>query len=73
LRGVELIGDVERVGENPRAGEACADLVVPERIFAAKYLDGGAFVYDGRHAWLRLRPAKVVSWDFRKIEAAADS
>jgi hypothetical protein len=23
--------------------------------------------YDGRHAWLRLRPAKIVTWDFRKL------
>jgi hypothetical protein len=22
---------------------------------------------DGRHAWLRLTPEKLVSWDFRKL------
>jgi hypothetical protein len=24
---------------------------------------------DGRHAWLRIRPEKFVSWDFRKSPA----
>jgi hypothetical protein len=24
---------------------------------------------DGRHAWLRLVPEKIVSWDFRKLPA----
>jgi hypothetical protein len=24
------------------------------------------FVYDGRHAWLRITPTKIASWDFRK-------
>ena len=67
LHGVELLGDVEVVGEIPRTGEANAELAEPERIFAMKYLGGGAFVYDGRHAWLRLRPRKLVSWDFRKL------
>jgi hypothetical protein len=23
--------------------------------------------HDGRHAWMRLTPEKVVSWDFRKL------
>jgi nitroimidazol reductase NimA-like FMN-containing flavoprotein (pyridoxamine 5'-phosphate oxidase superfamily) len=22
---------------------------------------------DGRHAWLRLEPEKITSWDFRKL------
>jgi PPOX class probable F420-dependent enzyme len=67
LCGVELIGDVEFVGESPRVGEENRELVEPEAMFATKYFEGGGFVYDGRHAWVRLRPAKVVSWDFRKI------
>jgi hypothetical protein len=25
--------------------------------------------HDGRHAWLKVTPAKVVSWDFRKMGA----
>jgi PPOX class probable F420-dependent enzyme len=24
-------------------------------------------VHDGRHAWLRITPAKITSWDFRKL------
>ena len=26
-------------------------------------------VHDGRHAWLRLVPSKINSWDFRKLAA----
>jgi hypothetical protein len=24
-------------------------------------------IHDGRHAWLRITPAKITSWDFRKL------
>jgi hypothetical protein len=24
-------------------------------------------IHDGRHAWLRITPGKIVSWDFRKL------
>ena len=24
-------------------------------------------IHDGRHAWLRITPLKMVSWDFRKL------
>ncbi len=67
LRGVELLGRVEAVGEAPRRGEPLEALIEPERLFAAKYAGGGDFRYDGRHAWLRLVPEKVVSWDFAKL------
>lgn len=66
LRGVELIGDVEVVGEVPRARVPHPELEAPEREFGAKYA-GGEFPYDGRHAWVRLVPEKIVSWDYRKI------
>jgi hypothetical protein len=67
LRGAELRGTVEVVGEVPRVGEDDdPDLGATESAFAAKYADG-TFGYDGRHAWLRLTPEKIVSWDFRKI------
>lgn len=66
LRGVELRGRVEVVGEVPRRGEELDELIGPERLFGQKYA-GGAMTYDGRHAWLRLRPDKAVSWDFRKM------
>lgn len=66
LRGVELIGTVESVGEVPRTGEPNDDLTTPEQLFGDKY-SGGKFFYDGGHAWLRMVPEKVVSWDFRKM------
>ena len=68
LRGVELIGRVEQVGEQPRVGTPDPRLETPERLFARRYMGQDAMPgYDGRHAWLRLRPDKVVSWDFRKL------
>ena len=67
LRGVELRGRVEVVGEVPRTGEPEPRLEPVERAFAEKYIGGTEFGYDGRHAWLVLRPEKIVSWDFRKI------
>jgi Pyridoxamine 5'-phosphate oxidase len=67
LRGVELRGRVEVVGEVPRTGEPEPRLDPVERAFAEKYIGGTEFGYDGRHAWLVLRPEKIVSWDFRKI------
>lgn len=66
LRGVELSGRAEVVGEVPRTGEPCPDLDEPERLFGDKYA-GGRLAPDGRHAWLRIVPEKVVSWDFRKV------
>ena len=67
LRGVELIGKVAVVGEVPRTGDSDPDLQTPERLFFHKYFDRDEPVHDGRHAWLRLAPEKVVSWDFRKL------
>ena len=67
LRGVELRGRVEVVGEVPRTGLPEPLLDEPERLFAGKYLDGGVMQHDGRHAWLRLVPDKVTSWDFRML------
>ena len=66
LRGVELLGSVEVVGDVPRSVAPDPSLASPERLFGKKYT-GGAFTADGRHAWLRLAPDKLVSWDFRKI------
>lgn len=71
LRGAELSGRVEAVGEIPRTGEPLAELEVPEQLFARKYADSDTFTPDGAHAWLRLTPEKVVSWDFRKRAASA--
>jgi hypothetical protein len=66
LRGVELRGRVEVVGEVPRTGRPVPELEGPEQLMADRYM-GGTFVHDGRHAWLRLVPEKITSWDFRKL------
>jgi hypothetical protein len=52
LQGVELRGSVTQVGEAPRGGEQVTGLLVPERLFAQKYMASNDFHYDGRHAWL---------------------
>jgi PPOX class probable F420-dependent enzyme len=70
LRGVEITGQAVPVGEVPRAAGDCAELAPVERDFARKYTGTDTFVPDGRHAWLRITPEKLVSWDFRKIGAA---
>ncbi|MBA4866230.1 pyridoxamine 5'-phosphate oxidase family protein [Streptomyces sp. PSKA54] len=68
LRGVELTGSVEFVGEAPRTGEeAFPELEAPERLFAQKNFGMDRMPHDGRHAWLRLTPKAIASWDFRKL------
>ncbi|ROP54614.1 pyridoxamine 5'-phosphate oxidase family protein [Streptomyces sp. PanSC9] len=70
LRGVELAGRVEFVGEVPRTGELCAELDTAETLFARKNFGLDEMPHDGRHAWARLTPEKIVSWDFRKLGGA---
>ncbi|MGH3248752.1 MAG: pyridoxamine 5'-phosphate oxidase family protein [Trebonia sp.] len=70
LRGVELSGDVAPAGDVPRTTGPDPSLAEPERLFARKYTDHDEFTPDGRHAWLRLTPDKLVSWDFRKLGGA---
>jgi hypothetical protein len=75
LRGVELRGVLEPVGPAPRdpAQPIPAETARTEQLWVAKYhgaADDGtipAMRHDGRHAWLRLTPSKVVSWDHRKL------
>jgi hypothetical protein len=67
LRGVELRGRVEPVGEKPRNGEPNPELEAIEPHYALKYRGATDLAYDGRHAWLRLTPEKITSWDFRKM------
>ncbi|MFE2103146.1 MULTISPECIES: pyridoxamine 5'-phosphate oxidase family protein [unclassified Streptomyces] len=69
LRGVELSGRVEFVGEVPRTGELRAELDTAETLFARKNFGLDEMPHDGRHAWARLTPEKIVSWDFRKLGA----
>ena len=69
LRGVEIRGRAEVVGEVPRTGLPNDELAEPERLFARKYNDTDLFSPDGRHAWRRIVPDKISSWDFRKMAA----
>jgi PPOX class probable F420-dependent enzyme len=66
LRGVEIRGTAAPVGEVPRTGQPVPQLEKPEQLYAAKYT-GGQVHHDGRHAWLRITPEKITSWDFRKL------
>ena len=70
LRGVELQGRAVPVGEAPRTGDNVPELDGPEQLFADKYA-GGTVFHDGRHAWLRITPSKIQSWDFRKINMSS--
>jgi hypothetical protein len=67
LHGVEITGEVTIVGEVPRVGEDCPQLLAPERSMARKYFGIDQMPYDERHAWLKVTPQKITSWDFRKI------
>jgi nitroimidazol reductase NimA-like FMN-containing flavoprotein (pyridoxamine 5'-phosphate oxidase superfamily) len=67
LRGVEITGTVETVGEIPRTGASHDALTAVEQQFAGKYFGGGDMYHDGRHGWLRVTPNKISSWDFRKL------
>lgn len=67
LRGVEVTGRAEVVGDVPRAATGPdARVEVAELAFGTKYT-GGTFMPDGRHGWLKITPTKIVSWDFRKL------
>jgi hypothetical protein len=67
LRGVVIEGVAGPVGEAPRTGEPVDELGPIETAFARKYMGTDDFVHDGRHAWLRIEPEKVLSWDYRKM------
>ena len=69
LRGVEIEGQAVMVGPVPRISEAPqpTEVAEPERLMAAKYFGLPDMIHDGRHAWLRITPDKIVSWDFRKL------
>jgi pyridoxamine 5'-phosphate oxidase-like protein len=67
LRGVEISGSVEIVGDAPRTGEPVDALAAIEPVFARKYMGGDTMFHDGRHGWLRVKPRKIASWDFRKL------
>jgi nitroimidazol reductase NimA-like FMN-containing flavoprotein (pyridoxamine 5'-phosphate oxidase superfamily) len=65
LRGVLLQGLVERADDDPRL-----DTVMHR--WSEKYMGGNPLPY-GRwknRAWFRMRPQRITSWDFRKIQEA---
>jgi hypothetical protein len=71
LRGVEITGTVEIIGEAPCTGPD-PELAAVEKQFARKYMStpetpNDQMYHDGRHGWLRVTPKKIVSWDFRKL------
>ena len=68
LRGVELTGRVQVMADVPRTSAPVAEVADAERLFAEKYAGSSTFTPDGRHAWLRLAPEKLVSWDFGKMQ-----
>jgi Pyridoxamine 5'-phosphate oxidase len=67
LRGVEIRGKLESVGEAPRTDAPDPELAAAELLYARKYRGIDEMHHDGRHAWLRLTPEKITSWDFRKV------
>lgn len=70
LCGVEIVGQAEVIGDVPRSDAQDPTLAVVEQVFGEKY-SGGTFYPDGRHAWLRVIPETLLSWDFRKARADA--
>jgi hypothetical protein len=68
LHGVEIEGEAAAVGPVPQTDAAdLPELAEPERLMAVKYFGQPDMPYDGRHAWLRITPTKITSWDFRKL------
>jgi general stress protein 26 len=66
LRGVEMSGPVVVASDVPRGSAPWPGLDEVEERYARKYAGVPDFVPDGKHAWLRLAPERLVSWDFRK-------
>jgi nitroimidazol reductase NimA-like FMN-containing flavoprotein (pyridoxamine 5'-phosphate oxidase superfamily) len=71
LRGVEISGTVEVIAEVPRTGEPVEELAAVEKVFAKKNFGMDDLFHDGKHAWLRVTPQKIASWDFRKLAQLA--
>ena len=77
-----MVGPVPRTGgqDQPAPELAAPERLMAAKYFgpaslaaggggASQAADVGApdMVHDGRHAWLRITPDKIVSWDFRKL------
>lgn len=73
LRGVELVGVADFVGEVPRTGaQAIPELCHIERGYALKYTERGTWKHTGRHGWIRITPSREFTWDFRKLHSVAE-
>ncbi|WP_432841571.1 pyridoxamine 5'-phosphate oxidase family protein [Dactylosporangium sp. CA-092794] len=70
LRGVRIDGIATPVGDIPRTAREDPRVAEPERLLTHKYTERGDPKPDGRHAWLRIDPVKISSWDHSKIAAA---
>lgn len=69
LRGVHLAGRGVFVGEVPRRDAPDLALEEIERRYARKYDLPVADLRAGTHAWLRVEPRRIASWDYRKMRA----
>lgn len=68
LRGVAIAGRALVIGEVLRRGEPHSELLGPELEFHRKCRDPESPIpCDGRHAWLKVSPEKMTSWDFTKM------
>lgn len=65
LRGAVLYGRFETADDDPALDSIRAR-------FGAKYWHGVDVPQLRSHTWMRMVPDRIVSWDFRKIPAAAD-
>lgn len=65
LRGAVLYGTFEEAVDG-------GELARVRAAYGQKYWHGASVPELRSHVWLRLRPDKVVSWDFRKIPSGAD-
>lgn len=67
LRGVRMTGHPEVLGADDPDGLAAL------RAFAVKYFGGAEPPSRRSYETVRIRPATVASWDFRKIPTGADA
>lgn len=70
LRGVTIEGRAEVVGDVPHVNAGAPEVEAAQRLTNQKYFAGKEREPDGYHAWLRITPTKISSWDFRKLPAS---
>ncbi|HEX9696516.1 MAG TPA: pyridoxamine 5'-phosphate oxidase family protein [Actinomycetota bacterium] len=69
LRGAVLYGTFETADDDP-AIDSGIDEIRAE--FGRKYWHGIDVPALRSHRWMKMRPERIVSWDFRKIPAGGD-